>query len=69
MVIMQHIFQVTRASGIKETIVAIAVILILEGNITDTGVHIPINRSIYKPVLSELAKLGISMKESKSELS
>jgi len=90
MVIMQHIFQVTRASGAKETIVArmldygnrdytsiartvslpaaIAVILILEGAIADTGVQIPINRSIYKPVLSELAKLGICMNESNESI-
>jgi saccharopine dehydrogenase-like NADP-dependent oxidoreductase len=90
MVIMQHIFQVTRASGKRETIIArmldygnsdytsiartvslpaaIAVILILEEKITDTGVHIPIKKSIYKPVLSELAKLGISMSESLEEM-
>jgi saccharopine dehydrogenase-like NADP-dependent oxidoreductase len=86
MVIMQHIFHVTRSGGKKEKIVArmldygnrdytsiartvalpaaIAVRLILEGKIKDTGVHIPIKKSIYKPVLSELADLGISMTES-----
>jgi saccharopine dehydrogenase (NADP+, L-glutamate forming)/spermidine synthase len=37
--------------------------LILEGKITDTGVHIPIKKSIYKPVLAGLADLGISMSE------
>jgi saccharopine dehydrogenase-like NADP-dependent oxidoreductase len=86
MVIMQHIFHVTRSGGKKEKIVArmldygnrdytsiawtvalpaaIAVRLILEGKIKDTGVHIPIIKTIYKPVLSELADLGISMTES-----
>ena len=86
MVIMQHIFHVTRSGGKKETIVArmldygnqnytsiartvalpaaIAVILILEGKIKDAGVHIPIKKTIYKPVLAELAGLGISMTES-----
>ena len=86
MVIMQHIFNVTRSNGKKEKIVsrmldygnsdytsiartvtlpaAIAVKLILEGKITDTGVHIPIKKSIYLPVLAALHKLGISMSES-----
>jgi len=83
MVIMQHIFQVTRSNGKIETLVArmldygnrsytsiartvalpaaIAVILILEGKIEDKGVHIPTKKSIYKPVLKELAKMGIVM--------
>ena len=43
---------------------AIAVRMILEGKIKDAGVHIPIKKSIYKPVLTELADLGISMTES-----
>ncbi len=42
---------------------AIAVQLILEGKITDTGVHIPIAKTIYEPVLSELKKMGIAMVE------
>lgn len=42
---------------------AIAVMLILDGKITDTGVHIPIKKSIYQPVLAGLADLGISMSE------
>ena len=86
MVIMQHIFHVTRSGGKKEKIVArmldygnrdhtsiartvalpaaIAVMLILERKIKDTGVHIPIIKTIYQPVLAELADLGISMIES-----
>lgn len=91
MVIMQHIFNVTRSNGKKEKIVsrmldygnsnytsiartvalpaAIAVKLILDGEIADTGVHIPINKSIYIPVLAALQKFGISMSESVEEIS
>ncbi len=42
---------------------AIAVKMILEGKIQDTGVHIPIAKTIYEPVLNELEKMGISMLE------
>jgi len=42
---------------------AIAVKMIMEGEIKDTGVHIPISKSIYEPVLNELEKRGISMTE------
>ena len=42
---------------------AIAVKMILNGRITETGVQIPISADIYKPVLEELETLGISMKE------
>lgn len=42
---------------------AIGVKMILDGEITDTGVHIPIKKSIYDPILSALEKLGIRMKE------
>lgn len=90
MVIMQHIFNVTRADGAKETMVsrmldygnneytsiartvalpaAIGVKLILNNKITDTGVHIPIKKSIYAPILKELEGLGISMTETIEEL-
>jgi len=85
MVIMQHIFVVTRADGTREKIVsrmidfgnkhytsiartvalpaAICVKLILDKRITETGVHIPIKKSIYSNVLNELKKHGISMEE------
>ncbi len=85
MVIMQHIFNVTRADGKREKIVArmldygnkdytsisrtvalpaaICVKLILDKAITETGVHIPIKKSIYFNVLNELKKYGISMEE------
>jgi saccharopine dehydrogenase-like NADP-dependent oxidoreductase len=48
---------------------AICVKLMLESKITDTGVHIPIKKSMYIPVLAELHRLGISMSESVEEIS
>lgn len=42
---------------------AIAVKLILEGEIKERGVHIPVSPEIYNPVLNELEKLGIVCKE------
>ncbi len=42
---------------------AIAVKMILDGKISDTGVHIPVSKIIYEPVLNELKTLGISMVE------
>lgn len=42
---------------------AIAVKMILDGKIKDTGVHIPIAKTIYDPVLDELEKMGIAMIE------
>jgi hypothetical protein len=42
--------------------------LILEGGISETGVHIPIKKSIYAPVLRELHKFGITMTESVEEM-
>ena len=42
---------------------AIAVKMIMEREIKDAGVHIPISKSIYEPVLNELEKRGISMTE------
>ncbi|MCE4563029.1 saccharopine dehydrogenase NADP-binding domain-containing protein [Maribellus sp. CM-23] len=41
----------------------IAAKMILEGKFSETGVHIPISKTIYEPVLDELQKLGITMKE------
>ncbi len=41
----------------------IAAKMILDGKIGETGVHIPTSKSIYEPVLQELQKLGIAMKE------
>ena len=42
---------------------AIAVKLILNGEIKEKGVQIPISKTIYEPVLNELEKLGIAMVE------
>lgn len=42
---------------------AIAVKMILEEKITDKGVHIPVLKSIYEPILTELENQGIAMKE------
>lgn len=36
---------------------------ILQGNIRETGVHIPVMSSVYTPVLQELEKNGISFEE------
>jgi saccharopine dehydrogenase (NADP+, L-glutamate forming) len=41
----------------------IAAVLILEGTITETGLHIPTLPTIYEPVLKELATHGISFQE------
>lgn len=42
---------------------AIATAMILEGKITATGVHIPVQPDIYNPVLDELARLNIECQE------
>lgn len=47
---------------------AIGVRMILEGEITDTGVHIPVKKSIYEPVLAELKELGIGFKDHKESI-
>ncbi len=42
---------------------AIATKLIIAGEITTPGVHIPVTKNIYEPVLNELATLGIQCVE------
>ena len=42
---------------------AVAGRMILEGEIVETGVHIPVLPQIYEPVLTELERLGIAMQE------
>jgi hypothetical protein len=42
---------------------AIAVKMIINGEIAEKGVQIPIIKSIYEPVLTELEKMGIAMVE------
>ena len=43
--------------------------LILEGNIKEKGVIIPVHTDIYEPVLEELKRLGISFNEEQRQLS
>ena len=47
---------------------AIGVKMILEGKINVKGVHLPISKDIYEPILEELAKLGIEMHEEEKEI-
>ncbi len=47
---------------------AIGTKLVLEGKIKERGVHIPVLPDIYKPILQELAELGISFKEKREDL-
>jgi len=59
-------FATTENTSIARTVAlpaAIAVKMILDGEITDKGVQIPISKSIYEPVLNELEKMGIAMVE------
>ncbi|OYZ00262.1 MAG: hypothetical protein B7Y37_10985 [Sphingobacteriia bacterium 28-36-52] len=46
----------------------IAAVLILENKIAIKGLHIPIIKEIYEPVLAELTKEGIAFEETKMEL-
>ncbi len=48
--------------------VGIAVKMILTGEITDTGIRIPISKNIYEPVLNELRDYGIKFTETEREL-
>ncbi|MEQ9166248.1 MAG: saccharopine dehydrogenase C-terminal domain-containing protein, partial [Fulvivirga sp.] len=43
--------------------IGIAAKLLLKGEINETGVHIPIKREIYTPILNELDALGFEMSE------
>ena len=46
----------------------IAAKLILSGKIKMTGVHIPVSKEIYEPVLEELKKLGVMFSETRQQL-
>ena len=46
---------------------AVGARMILEGEIDASGVHIPILPEIYRPILDELGRLGISFEESVSK--
>ena len=53
-------------TGMAKTVglpVGIATKLILQGVIKEIGIHIPISKSIYKPILKELELNGIIVKE------
>ncbi len=47
---------------------AVASRMILQGEINLTGVHVPMIAEIYKPVLAELATMGISFQETVEQL-
>lgn len=47
---------------------AIAVKLILTGQIKETGVHIPVKPEFYKPVLKELAAMDIKFEERRKDI-
>ncbi|UCF49953.1 MAG: saccharopine dehydrogenase NADP-binding domain-containing protein [Thermoplasmatales archaeon] len=58
-------------SSISRTVAlpaAIAVKMILNGLINQSGVHIPVIPEIYNPILNELKELGIKFKEKKDVL-
>ncbi|MDH5365509.1 MAG: saccharopine dehydrogenase NADP-binding domain-containing protein [Cyclobacteriaceae bacterium] len=59
-------------TGMSKTVglpMGIATKLILKGNISLKGVHIPIKKEIYNPILEELSKLGIELNEKEIEQS
>ncbi len=59
-------FAIENDTSIARTVAlpaAIAVKMILNGEITEKGVQIPIAKTIYEPVLNELEKMGIAMVE------
>ena len=47
---------------------AIATRMILEGEITETGVHIPVTPEIYVPILKELKEMDIEFTETREEI-
>ena len=47
---------------------AIAAKLILNGKISLKGLHIPISKEVYQPVLQELSLHGIAFTEQKTEI-
>ena len=48
--------------------VAIACKLILNGQIQEKGVALPVNAAIYQPVLSELKTFGLTFNESEKQI-
>ena len=47
--------------------VAMATLQILNGKIKTPGVHIPLSKEVYEPILNELEEYGIVFKEKKAE--
>lgn len=47
---------------------AIAVKMVLDGKITDTGTHIPVSPGIYNPILDELEAYNVIFKEKTQEV-
>jgi len=42
--------------------------LILNGEFNKPGIHIPVDREVYEPILSELKSFGISFQEIENDL-
>ncbi|MDH5474204.1 MAG: saccharopine dehydrogenase NADP-binding domain-containing protein [Cyclobacteriaceae bacterium] len=58
-------------TGMSKTVglpMGIATKLILNGEISLKGVHIPIDKQIYTPILNELSELGIELTEKEVEI-
>jgi saccharopine dehydrogenase (NADP+, L-glutamate forming) len=58
-------------TGMSKTVglpMAIAAKLILQGKIVAKGVHIPIHKEFYNPILEELSELGIELSEVEMDL-
>ncbi len=56
-------------TGMSNTVglpLAIAVKLVLTGELSLTGVHLPVTPEIYNPILKELAELGVNFTENES---
>ncbi len=61
-----HLSAMSKSVGLP---VAIISKLILQGKIDLTGVHIPVQRQVYEPVLQELDNLGIHFEENDVRIS
>lgn len=47
--------------------VAICAKMVLNGDLNESGVHLPINKEVYEPILNELESLGIKFTEKEVE--
>jgi saccharopine dehydrogenase (NAD+, L-glutamate forming) len=48
--------------------VAIMAKLILNGDFTKPGIHLPVDKEVYEPILNELKSFGISFHEIENDL-